>query len=543
MQKIDRPVTCVVEANALHVFITPGRSSASIRRRIVEISGLPSSAVRVTKLAALPLTVSGKIEYAALRRRAHEASREPDRVHHRGPDPVWSRVPENAPEALVEHTTAQEEGELNEGEPEDLVAESLCMDFALVLGRPDASLDSTFVGLGGDSLSYVELSVRLSERLGDLPGNWHTHTVAQLAGAARTAHHPQARPGPPDDQGRPEQTALSGRPLRWNRDPRQPHRRRRGVTVDTTVVLRAVAIFAIVGTHANLLTLFGGAHILLAAAGFNFARFQLADVPRAARVRSGLVAVARIAVPSALFIGAVSFVTGFYTPATALFLNGLLGNDGWTDQWQFWFLEAIIWLFLGLTALIALPALDRLERRAPYLTAAVAVAATMALRFAWVGVEAGPTERYTIGVVAWCFALGWLASRSTTLPQKALVVAAAAVGVLGLFDDLQRELIVLGGIAALTFTTGLRVPHPVAKTLGVVASSSLFVYLTHWQVYPHLEVDHPLLATLASFAVGIAYWQLMRPLIRRLGARRPGYVRVECVSGRSPVESQHSTRN
>uniref|UniRef100_UPI003563E613 hypothetical protein n=1 Tax=Nocardioides sp. TaxID=35761 RepID=UPI003563E613 len=58
----------------------------------------------------------------------------------------------------------------------------------------------------------------------------------------------------------------------------------------------------------------------------------------------------------------------------------------------------------------------------------------------------------------------------------------------------------------------------VASALGVVAASSLFVYLTHWQVYPHLEDDYPLLATLASFAVGIGYWMLMRPLLRRLAA-------------------------
>ena len=35
--------------------------------------------------------------------------------------------------------------------------------------------DSTFVSLGGDSLSYVEMSVRLEQSLGHLPADWHTH--------------------------------------------------------------------------------------------------------------------------------------------------------------------------------------------------------------------------------------------------------------------------------------------------------------------------------------------------------------------------------
>ena len=87
--------------------------------------------------------------------------------------------------------------------------------------------------------------------------------------------------------------------------------------MDTTVALRALCILLIVGTHANVFTLVGGAHLLLAVAGYNFARFQLADVPRAARVRNGLVAVAQVVVPSSLFIGAVALLTGEYDRTTA----------------------------------------------------------------------------------------------------------------------------------------------------------------------------------------------------------------------------------
>ncbi|MBA3234055.1 MAG: hypothetical protein H0T17_08940 [Propionibacteriales bacterium] len=49
---------------------------------------------------------------------------------------------------------------------------------------------------------------------------------------------------------------------------------------------------------------------------------------------------------------------------------------------------------------------------------------------------------------------------------------------------------------------------------GVLASSSLSIYLTHWQVYPHLEVEHPALAVVCSVAVGVAYWRLTQPFSR-----------------------------
>ena len=131
------------------------------------------------------------------------------------------------------------------------------------------------------------------------------------------------------------------------------------------MVLRALAIVAIVGTHANLLTVVGGAHVLLAVAGCNFARFQLAGETRQRRLRHGLASLAQLVLPASVWIAGVALLTGYYSPATAVFLNGLLGSDGWTVQWQFWFLEALVWVTVLALALVAVPALDRLERRAP----------------------------------------------------------------------------------------------------------------------------------------------------------------------------------
>jgi hypothetical protein len=132
-------------------------------------------------------------------------------------------------------------------------------------------------------------------------------------------------------------------------------------------------------------------------------------------------------------------------------------------------------------------------------------------------VEAGSTERYTPGIVLWCFLLGWVAARSSTLLQRAAVTAAAALATAGFFGDPARELVIVTGVALLVWLPSLRVPRVLARGLTVLAGASLFVYLTHWQVYPSLEMDHPLLATLASLAVGIAYWWLTRPALRRLG--------------------------
>ena len=62
-------------------------------------------------------------------------------------------------------------------------------------------------------------------------------------------------------------------------------------------------------------------------------------------------------------------------------------------------------------------------------------------------------------------------------------------------------------------------PRAAIGVVGQIASASLYVYLTHWQVYPHLEHRWPLGGLLASLLVGIAVWRLV-DLISDLGRLR-----------------------
>ncbi len=129
----------------------------------------------------------------------------------------------------------------------------------------------------------------------------------------------------------------------------------------------------------------------------------------------------------------------------------------------------------------------------------------LALRYAWTGVEAGPTERYSTLVVLWCFAAGWAAAEARTWGQRLLVVALTVLGVAGFFGDLQREVIVAVGITLLLWARPVLVPVAVATCLRLVAGASLWIYLTHWQVYPPLEdAGHRHVALLASLVVGVA---------------------------------------
>jgi hypothetical protein len=76
---------------------------------------------------------------------------------------------------------------------------------------------------------------------------------------------------------------------------------------------------------------------------------------------------------------------------------------------------------------------------------------------------------------------------------------------------------VLAGLTWLTWVPTVRLPRRLAVGCEILAGASLSIYLTHWQVYPHLETSYPLLATGLSLLVGIAYARATRPALRGLG--------------------------
>lgn len=437
----------------LTAFVTRRSQVQDARSILVAECTLPQHAVCVHHVETLPVTSTGKPDYPALARHANVLER--------------SDAEPSAPGAL----TASEVRDL----------------FAELLGRPDARESDSFVTLRGDSLSYVEMSIRLGDLLGELPRDWQNQSARELADSPRTAA-------------------------------RGVRRSARGTRIETSVLLRAISIVLIVATHANVLTLMGGAHLMLGVAGFNLARFQLGDLPRMHRLLSIGGAVRQVAVPSTIWIGLVAAVTGTYDVPTVFLLNQALGSDTWTTQWQFWFLDALVWGFVGAAGLLSVPALDRWERRAPFVFAAAVVAGTLATRYALVGVQAGPSERYALPIVLWCVAVGWWAARAHGTRQRLLVSLMVVSAITGFFGEPVREALVAAGLLALLWLPAVTLPRSVARVAAVVASASLFVYLTHWQIYPHLEDHHPYLATAASFAVGIAAWKAHTALATRVSA-------------------------
>ncbi|BBX93418.1 AMP-binding protein [Mycolicibacterium boenickei] len=409
-----------------------------VQQLIATLAGVPAGAVRAVLVPELPRLISGKPDYAAVR-------------------------------AAV-------------AEPRVTDVEDLRGLFADVLHVPAESVDrdASFVDLGGNSLSYVAMSVRLERALGRLPKDWHRMTLRDL-----------------------ERNCMA--------------RRRRWATVETSVALRAAAIVLIVGSHAELFALWGGAHILLGVAGYNFGRFCLTPVPRSTRLRHLRNTIAWIAVPSIVWVAVALVLTDDYYASNLLLANKFLGPPDSMTAGRLWFVEVLVWILVALTAVCALPGADRLERRRPFAFAAAFLALGLVLRYDLPGFGLGREAWFTI-LAFWFFAAGWTAAKATATWQRMIVTGVLAIGLHGYFGNTGRETLVLAGFALLIWLPALRCPAPVAVGCGLLAEASLYTYLTHYQVYP-LFGDHRVLGVLAALVVGVVLTYLVNLAQRWLAGR------------------------
>lgn len=456
------PVCCAGHDDTLVVALADGHDPALLRRLVTSELGVPARAVQICPVDEIPRLPTGKPDYAAVSRLAAPIATIPVRE----PMPV---SPGPADAATVGRLYAQ------------------------LLGRPDVTDGESFVSLGGDSLSYVEMSIRLEDLLGSLPRDWHTTPIRDLV---------------PRD--------------------RSP-RRRPGHLIEASVALRALAIVLVVGTHASLFDVKGSAHVLVALAGYNFARFQLTDSPRRERVRHQLSSVARVAVPSIAWIALAYALTDRYGPENVILLNVVLGPDRWSTQWDFWFVEVLVLTLLALSMLFALPWIDRLQRQAPFAFVTAMLVVGLVWRYELTDLDLLHTKP-----VFWLFALGWAAAAATTFWHRVLVTAVTVAAVPGFFDEPRRDALILAGIAVLIWVPSVPCPAWLRRVTGILASASLYIYLTHWQVYPHLNDISPLLAAGASLLVGVAYWQLST----RLSVALPQHFRGRRTT---PAERAHAS--
>ena len=410
------------------IVCAPGADQATLRDDVVALTGLSGGAV-VVDTGEVPLTPSGKVDYAV----------------------ILGRVRGDAETPVAD------------------VGATVAGVYEAVLGRDDVSPASTFVSLGGDSLSYVECSLQLERVLGPLPADWHLTAVADLESIT-----PRRRP-----------------------------------SVDTTVLLRALGICAIVSTHMQLMWFPGGSHLLLAVAGYNLARFQLPIEHWRDRVRAGLRTAARVATPAVLWTGVCMLLVGGYSWATLLLVNNNLApRTHESGRWHYWFTEVFVQLTLAATLLVAIPVVRRWERRLSYVFPLVLFVVLLVFRYRWI--ELGPYAnlRFRTQGVAWFFVMGWLAHQSSSTTKRILTSVLCWYTVDGFFLGTDRETFIALAIVGFVWIKAVPLPRPAITVVATIAAASMWIYISHFRIFPPLQRALPDgVAYVSTILAGVAIWR------------------------------------
>ncbi|MFM7061868.1 MAG: AMP-binding protein, partial [Actinomycetes bacterium] len=423
---------------AVEVLHDPAGAETAARTATVqarELTGLPAGAVRGVGLPELPTLPSGKVDDQMLLRLVRAAE------------------PADPPSCKGSTCGAEEVRRL----------------FATVVGHTDLADDDSFASAGGDSLGYVEVAYALDDMICPPPHDWHLRSIAELGALVDS-----------------RRSAPEGTPAPTTR------------TMQTDVVLRAAAIAAVVAYHVRLTPILGGAHLLLAIAGYNFARFQLAP---GVGPRQMWRSVGRFTLLAVAFGSGLLAVVSDTTLANVFLVNNYAGGG----PSRYWFLEAFLQLLVVVTALASLPAARKLERRWPFGCAIAAVAVGLGARFALHDLlGSGAKAIFATHVVAWLFFLGWSAQRAHLAWQRVLVSVVALAATPSMFDQPHRGWIVAAGVVTLTWSPRIPVPQSLRRPLTAVAAASLWIYLTHWYVFPPVAARlGAAAAVLASLVVGI----------------------------------------
>lgn len=352
----------------------------------------------------------------------------------------------------------------------------------------------SFVELGGDSLSFVRASMVLERLIGQLPDQWEMISVRDLAELAV-----------------PEPSRLSV------------------LAMEVPVLLRVISILLIVVGHFHVFSnwfISGETSVLFIVSGISLARFQLKGINERGNARALLKSVASIAVPTVLYTVLTQVLFDrFHWQSIFMISNWFTRND--VGDFTYWYIEVLLQMILIIGFALSFTPVRKTIMSNPFrylvLTSCLLAVASVLID-AYVFDASALFDRvpqHYLAIMVLGMAIHYAHSRS----QK-LVVSAVAILVIGGQDLLtvfghQAQAsgyidIAIPAILAVIWIRSVPVPGILARGLALIASSTLFIYLTHFQFQSLARRidDAPVLAVVIAIVGGIGVGYAWNKLLR-----------------------------
>jgi acyl-CoA synthetase (AMP-forming)/AMP-acid ligase II len=436
--------------------------------QVAQISGLPPAVVALLRVHEFPVLQSGKIDYRSISQQLLKSRSAMSR-------PQLTDAPS------VDHVQAPFVSRIEKVFSENFPSK--------LIGATDS-----FVSLGGDSLSYVTVSLALEEFIPKLPVHWETLTAKELDMLASQSVDDVRRAG-------------------------------NVRSVESTIVIRAVAPVLIAMHHIGLEVVAGGAALLLVVAGMNFCRFQLPQLikGRAREVLWGFIQ--SVLLPYWIVVVGYGVWKGeMNIPDIMLYANMDMELPTWVP-FPTGFIQVLAQLFLLLSLLLLSRRVRQVAAKDLYQFGLVLVLISAGAR----ALEPVMFPGLMINLhgelpwVAWLFALGLAIAGAENRKQRAFLslLAVALPPLLFLEPDFSRPIIISVGCLLAIWVPRINVPTIVGSLVGILASASLFVYMLHiYGLRNSYTSDWPvdMLRLLTGIGLGVGAWWcygIMQNVVKR----------------------------
>jgi hypothetical protein len=189
-------------------------------------------------------------------------------------------------------------------------------------------------------------------------------------------------------------------------------------------------------------------------------------------------------------------------------------------EWQYWFIVALFYMQLVVLAIIAIPAVHRLERTYRFAVPVALMAIGLVVHYELIPdlvYELIPDFTVTYpGWLFWVFPFGWATAQAKTAWQRVVLTAVLVPVIWNSMEYIPNMATVFAFLAALIWLPWLPSTRLANRVAGAIAASTLATYLLHWQIYPVLQehgLGHPVLVIVVCLAAGLAYFQLAERVI------------------------------
>ena len=315
--------------------------------------------------------------------------------------------------------------------------------FCRTLNIKKVQPEDTFISLGGDSLSYVQLSMEIERYLGYLPGKWEQMSLHELE--------------------------------------RLVPQRKKITIIETNILLRALAISGVVANHSGFHFIEGGAKLLLLIASLNFARFQGNSLIQG-HLKTILPLLKNILVPYYVV------VIGYQLWKRKLNLGSLLLFSNFQDiQTQttqniffVWFVANLVQCILILTLAFSFPGVRKFASVSPWrfgiVSLGIGIATHIIGPYVWVTTYLSDQVPH---MLFWLFSLGWCIHFAKTRTEKIVTTVIMSI-VTPLFfgiNSLENWWILIGGILLL-WQSYIPIPKLIKFPIQMISAATYYIYLT-----------------------------------------------------------------